>query len=104
MDGGLAVMKSPLQKISGEQARMKRQWGYFKANSRDEMKALAARLSVVESLLTGSSAEHDSIHVPSGAEHADALFNPSACIACSSLLNNGRPVAVVEQIHTLHRG
>ncbi len=41
-------MKSPLQKISAEQARMKRQWGYFKGASRKEMQALSARLDALE--------------------------------------------------------
>ncbi len=41
-------MKSPLQKISGEQARMKRQWGYFKAEIRKEIEALSARLADLE--------------------------------------------------------
>ncbi len=42
------MVKSPLQKISAEQARMKRQWGYFKAEIRGELKALSDRMSAIE--------------------------------------------------------
>ncbi len=41
-------MKSPLQKISAEQARMKRQWGYFKAEQRKSLAALSARMAAIE--------------------------------------------------------
>ncbi len=41
-------MKSPLQKISAEQARMKRQWGYFKAEQSKAMKALSDRMTALE--------------------------------------------------------
>ncbi len=44
------MAKSPLQKISAEQARMKRQWGYFKAEQRKQRDALSARLAVLEEL------------------------------------------------------
>jgi len=42
-------MKSPLQKISAEQARMKRQWGYFKAAQAKREAALSARMAFLES-------------------------------------------------------
>ncbi len=41
-------MKSPLQKISAEQVRMKRQWGYFKAEQRKTMQALSDRMNALE--------------------------------------------------------
>jgi len=42
------TVRSPLQKISAEQARMKRQWGYFKADQRRTLEALSARLVILE--------------------------------------------------------
>ncbi len=43
-------MKSPLQKISAEQARMKRQWGYFKSSQRRRMDDLHKRMVLLEDL------------------------------------------------------
>lgn len=43
-------MKSPLQKISAEQARMKRQWGYFKSDQRRMLEDLVRRMEVLEGL------------------------------------------------------
>ncbi len=46
---GWSIMKSPLQKISAEQARVKRQWGYFKAEMRRDIAALSERMAILES-------------------------------------------------------
>ncbi len=43
--------KSPLQRISGEQARMERQWGYFKAEIRGQIESLIERVDILEELL-----------------------------------------------------
>ncbi len=43
-------MKSPLQKISAEQARMKRQWGYFKSDYKRQLEDLSRRVADLESL------------------------------------------------------
>ncbi len=42
------MAKTPLQKISAEQARMKRQWGYFKAEMRKQRDALSSRMDEIE--------------------------------------------------------
>ncbi len=44
-------MKSPLQKISAQQASLERRWGYFKSELRRQRDELSARIAVLEELL-----------------------------------------------------
>ncbi len=96
-------MKSPLQKISAEQARMKRQWGYFKSDNKKILSDLTIRLSELEDLLTvgrdgfqpaAPRAEPAPIHAASGA---------AQCLACERLLrivtDSGERAAIHEEFH-----
>ncbi len=65
------------------------------------------RIRAIESLFPGSRPEAASDPVPSGAEFGTEILHEGsfvACIACGNLLAQGKPQAVVHEIHNIHRG
>ncbi len=91
-------MRSPLQKISGEQARMKRQWGYFKIATNKVIAELSIRLSELESLLRVGSDDpsHPEDDGPSGPKDALSTLD---CSHCALLIDRGLPPALVRELH-----
>ncbi len=100
------MSKSPLQKISAKQASLERRWGYFKSDQKKTNQALASRVAELESLLTPSSAEHDSVPAASGAAVGLMIHqgDGTECHACWNLaVQTDLDTAAVQQIHDLHQ-